>query len=152
MKKTILITAIAASIISGAALTSCESKEKKVEDAQTKVEDAKQDLKDAKDDRQAELNAEYPAYKSDAEARINANQKQIDDLRAKLAKSGGTKPLDPARQKRIDDLEKRNGDLRARLYGYEKERGDWETFKREFNHDMDEVSDAFKDLGKDNVK
>ncbi|MCW3128338.1 MAG: hypothetical protein JWO03_3996 [Bacteroidetes bacterium] len=152
MKKTILITAIAAAFLTGTALTSCESKEKKVDEAQTKVDEAKQDLKEAKKDEQKELSAEYPAYKTDAEARINANQKQIDDLRAKLSKSGGTRPLDPARQKRIDDLEKRNADLRARLYGYEKERSDWETFKREFNHDMDEIGNAFKDLGKDNVK
>jgi len=152
MKKTFLITALAAATLTGAVMTSCDNPQKKVDEAQTKVDEAKDDLKDAKNDAKNDLNAEYPAYKADMDARISANQKQIDELRAKLAKSGGSKPLDPARQKRVDDLEKRNADLRARLYGYETQKSDWETFKREFNHDMDEFGQSVKDIGKDNVK
>lgn len=151
MKKTIF-AAIATACLSGAILTSCESKQEKVQDAQENVNDAKQDLKDAKQDAANDLNAEYPAYKNDMQARIDANDKEIASLQEKLAKSGGSRPLDPARQRRVDELKQRNADLRARLYGYEKEKGDWETFKREFNHDMDELGTSIKDLGKDNVK
>ena len=146
MKKTIYFMTITA-MMAGGVLSSCESKEKKVEDAKENVVDAKQDLKDA----QKDLNAEYPAYRKDMEERIEANDKKIADLREILNKPG-KKPLDNMRKDRIDELERKNADLRSRLYGYEKERSDWESFKREFNHDMDELGNSFKDMGKDNVK
>lgn len=124
----------------------CQSKEQKVEDAKEEVQDAKQDLREA----QQELNSEYPAFKTDAEQKIDANKQRIAELRDKI--NTGGKPLDEAREKRIQELEKQNDDLRARLYGYEKERSDWESFKREFNHDMDELGNSIQDLGKNNVK
>jgi DNA-directed RNA polymerase subunit N (RpoN/RPB10) len=33
---------------------------------------------------------------------------------------------------------------------YEKSQSDWEAFKREFNHDMEELGKALKDLTVDN--
>jgi chromosome segregation ATPase len=146
MKKTILYTALTA-LAAGSILTSCESKEKKVEDAQEKVQDAKEDLKDAK----RELNAEYPAYRTDTEKRIADNEKRIAELKETINKPG-KKPLDDARAKRVDELERKNAELRSRLYGYEQERSDWESFKRELNHDMDELDASIKDVGKDNVR
>jgi chromosome segregation ATPase len=146
MKKIIFYTALSA-IAASSILTSCQSKEKKVEDAKEEVQEAKQELKEA----QQELNTEYPTFKTDAETKIADNEKRIAELREKLNKPGKA-PLDEMRKKRIDELEEKNAVLRSRLYGYEKERSDWETFKREFNHDMEGIGDAFKDLGKDNTK
>lgn len=145
MKKIFFVAALSFAV-TGTIFTSCQSKEQKVQDAQENVNDAKEDLRDAK----AELNSEYPAYKQAAEAKIDMNQKRIDDLRQKI--NTGGKPLDNARAQRIDDLQKQNADLRAKLNGYEEERSDWESFKREFNHDMDELGNAIEDLGKDNAK
>jgi len=42
--------------------------------------------------------------------------------------------------------------MRARLVAYEKSQSNWESFKREFNHDMDEIGQALKDLTVDNKK
>jgi len=145
MKKILFVAALSFAV-TGTILTSCQTKEQKVDDAQENVNDAKEDLRDAK----ADLNSEYPAYKQAAEQKIDMNQKRIDDLREKI--NTGGKPLDNARAQRIDDLQKQNADLRAKLYGYEQERSDWESFKREFNHDMDELGNALEDLGKDNNK
>lgn len=145
MKKTVMGFMLAAVSVS-AMVTGCQSKEQKVEDAQQKVEDAKQDLRDAKND----LNQEYPSYRKAEEEQIIANDKRIDDLRAKI--NTGGKPLDNYRARKIDDLKKQNDDLRARLYGYEKAHGDWESFKREFNHDMEGLDNSIKDFGKDNTK
>ena len=138
----VIVTITASSIF-----TSCDSKEKKVEEAKEEVQDAKQDLKEA----QQELNAEYPAFKTEMEVRIADNEKRIAELRVILNKPGKL-PLDELRKKRIDELEEKNAQLRSRLYGYETERSDWESFKREFKHDMDGIGDAFKDLGKNNKK
>jgi DNA repair exonuclease SbcCD ATPase subunit len=143
MKKTIYIIMLNA-VIAGAFLASCESKEQKVENAKQNVKEAKEELKQTKQ----ELNAEYPAFKRDAEEKILANDKRIAALREKLAKPGKA-PLDDAREQRIKDLEKRNAELRRRLYDYEKEHSDWESFKRQFNHDMDNLGDAFRDFGND---
>ena len=146
MKKTIFYTVLAV-IAASSIFTSCVSKEKKVEDAKEDVRDAKQELKEE----QRDLNIEYPTFKTDAETKIADNEKRIAKLREKLNKPGKA-PFDDLRKKRIDELEKKNAALKSRLYAYEKERSDWETFKREFNHDIQGIGDAFKDLGKDNTR
>ena len=143
MKKTIF-TLVVTMLMAGSIFTSCDSPSQKVDDAKDKVQDAKEELKEAKQD----LNAEYPAFKKDAEEEIAANDKRIAELRLKLAKPGKA-PLDGLRKQRIDDLEKRNAELRRRLYGYEKEHSDWEAFKRQFKHDEDNLRDAFRDFGND---
>jgi chromosome segregation ATPase len=143
MKK--IIHALALNVlVAGALLTSCQTKEQKVEESKQDVKDAKQELKDSRQ----ELNAEYPAFKSNAEEQLAANDKRIAVLRAKLAQPGKS-PLDDARAQKIDALEKRNAELRSRLSGYENERSDWGAFKSQFNHDADNLSDAFKDFGND---
>lgn len=134
-------------LAAGSILSACESKEAKVQDAKENVQKAHQELKEA----EKSLNAEYPAFKTDADIRIAENEKKIARLREELSRPG-THPLDGARKRKIDQLEQRNADLRSRLYGYEKERSDWESFKREFNHDVAGVGNSFDDLGKDNVK
>jgi predicted nucleic acid-binding Zn-ribbon protein len=140
MKKSIYTLAL----VTGTILMSCQTPAQKEEAAETKVQSAKEDLKDAKQ----ELNSEYPSFRKDAELQINDNDKQIASLRAKLDRPG-KHPLDNARKQRIDDLEKRNADLRSRLYGYETEHSDWAAFKVKFNHDKDNLRDAFKDFGDD---
>jgi len=65
-----------------------------------------------------------------------------------MKRSGKT--LDALRAKKIDALEQKNRDMRNRIAAYEKSQSDWESFKREFNHDMDELGQAFKDLTVDN--
>ena len=144
MKKTIYYTAIAV-MAAGSLFTSCQSKEQKVEDATVNVLKADKDLLVAKQ----ELNAEYPAFKTDAELQIAENDKRIAELRVQLNRPGKA-PLDGMRKKRIDELNKKNAELRARLNGYEKAPSDWETFKREFKHDMKGIGEAFKDLGTKN--
>lgn len=144
MRKTIYAMSVA-SLLACNALASCESPAQKQEVAANNVVVAKEELQQAK---QQELNAEYPAFKKKAEIEIAANDKHIAELRAKLAQPGKL-PLDDIRRQKIDDLQKRNADLKARLYGYEKERSDWLTFKAKFNHDADDLRNAFNDFGKD---
>ncbi|MBS1614269.1 MAG: hypothetical protein JST49_15725 [Bacteroidetes bacterium] len=145
MKKMFFTTAFNV-MLAAFVFTSCESKQEKVADAQEEVQEAKQELSEAK----AELNAEYPAYRTEVENRIKMNEERIAQLRKNIGNGG--KPLDAERAKRIDELEQKNAQLRARLVGYETERSDWESFKREFNHDMDELGAAIENLGKDNKK
>jgi hypothetical protein len=125
--------------------TSCETPAQKEQLAQANVTGANEELQNAK---QQQVNAEYPAFKKDAEIKIADNDKQVANLRVKLAKPGKS-PLDDMRRQKIDNLEKQNADLRSQLYGYEKGPSDWTAFKLKFNHDADNLRDAFRDFGND---
>lgn len=144
MKKTIQ-SLLLSSVLIGALLTSCEGNAQSVDAAKQNVKESKEELK------QAQLNAEYPAFKKDAEAKIAANDRHIADLRAKLGQPGKSTADDIRRQK-IDDLQKKNADLRADLATYERDHSDWAMFKARFNHDADNLNQAFKDFGNDMKK
>ncbi|MBK7408934.1 MAG: hypothetical protein IPJ40_13250 [Saprospirales bacterium] len=64
-------------------------------------------------------------------------------------KNSGT-ILDGLYAQRIETLEQKNRDLRTKMANYEQNQSDWESFKREFNHDMDELGQALKDFTVDN--
>ena len=155
MKKTIITLAAASMLIAGSAFTSCKSPAQKEDAAQTEVQDAQQNLDEAKTNADAEsqkvaTKEEWVAFKSDAELKIKSNEDRIAELTVKMNRPGEI--LDPLYKKKIQTLEQQNRDLKARLYVYEKDQTDWSTFKREFNHDMDEIGNAFKDLTVDNKK
>ncbi|MDB5284846.1 MAG: hypothetical protein JWO06_3921 [Bacteroidota bacterium] len=143
MKKSVYALALG-TIIAGMTLTSCGSKEQKLDDAKQNLQDAKEEVKVA----EKQLNPEYVSYRAEEEQKITANETRITELRTKINKPGKA-PLDDWRKKRIDELEQKNAELRSRLYGYEKERSDWEAFKSKFNSDMDKLGDDFRDFGKD---
>lgn len=132
-------------ILTAGIFASCDSKAKKVENAQENLQDSKEELKEA----QRELNEEYPLFRIEADKLIAANEVRIEELRA-IVNQPGEKLLDDLRRKRIEDLKLKNEDLRRRLDAYEIEHSDWEVFKREFNHDMDALMESLKDLGKNN--
>jgi TolA-binding protein len=84
-------------------------------------------------------------------AKIDANDKRIAELKANMVNEKKTAQADY--KKKIDDLEKRNRALKAKIDGYEGEgKENWENFKAEFNHDMDQFGQAFKDIGVRNTK
>lgn len=91
---------------------------------------------------------EWAAFKTEAEAKIEANEKRIAELKVKLKKPG--KVLDKIYVERIEALEQRNRDLRLKITAYETNKTDWEKFKEEFNHDMDELGKAISDIFTDN--
>ena len=149
MKPLIINFLVALMILAHAMLTGCQSSAEKMDAANQNVEDAREDLKEAKEDAHAEAvkvaNAEeWSAFKTESEVKINDNQKRIDELRAKMKKPGQT--FDAMYAKNIENLEERNRDLKTRIGAYETNQSDWESFKREFNHDMNEVGQALRDL------
>ncbi len=150
MKKSIYSMGLAALMLTPM-LISCETQEHKdgqVQAAQAELDQLTKDAADkAAKDKQAE---EWAAFKQETLTRIQANTDRIAELRVKKAKPG--KVLDPLYAAKIDALQERNNDLRGRLDAYEKENSDWESFKREFNSDMEGLGKAFEDLGTDNKK
>lgn len=153
MKKTIITIAVALMLIAGSVFTGCKSPAQKEENAQGEVQDAQEDLNEARNDANTETQKvataeEWSAFKSDADLKIKSNEVRIAELTVKMNKPGEI--LDPIYKKRIQTLEQQNKDLIARMDAYDKNRSDWGTFKREFNHDMDELGQALKDVTVDN--
>ena len=101
-------------------------------------------------EKEAKEAAEWATIKAKSDEKILANDVRIKELREKKAKPG--KVLDPIYAAAIDALQQRNADLQARMDAYEKEHSDWESFKTELEHDMDELGKAIEDLGVDNKK
>ena len=141
--------------IAGIISTGCNSAEKKEEAAKEEVNEAKQELKEVQEDANAEAQKiasaeEWAAFKTETEVKINDNETKIAELRVKLKKPG--KILDPHYANRIETLKAKNEELKKRIIDYETNQSDWEKFKREFNHDMDELGSALKDFSVDNKK
>jgi uncharacterized protein YukE len=146
MKKSLLTIALTTLII-GTLITSCNSSAKKVEDAAVKVDDATEELKSAKED----FNYEYNKFKVESEQRMLDNEFKIAELKANKVKL--KKEAKEEYDKTIADLEEKNSSMRTKLNDYKEEGKDkWESFKREFNRDMDELVSALKDLANNNVK
>ncbi len=146
MKKTAITLFAATLLVAGSIITSCKSPAQKEEAAQ-------QDLIEAQNDAEVESQKvataeEWASFKIEADAKIKSNDARIAELTIKLNKPGVI--LDPLYKKRIQVLEQQNKDLKARLDVYEENNSDWETFKREFNHDMDKLGQALKDFTIDN--
>ena len=93
---------------------------------------------------------EWQAFKNDAEQRLVVNEQKIADLKKQLKKPG--KLFDKMYENRIAKLEDQNRTLRMKINAYEKEQTDWEVFKREFNHDMDELGKAINNVFTDDNK
>ena len=118
-----------------------------MDDSAEEVVDAQQDLEQAK----ADYEAQYNQFKLESEEKITANEKIIADLKvySKDKKSEAKAEYD----KMIADLEIKNEAMKVKVRDYKDEGSEkWESFKREFNHDMDELGASIKDLGNNNVK
>lgn len=147
MKKTIAIISATVVLFAGTSLIGCNSPEDKVENAAENVVDAHEDLEKANQDYVNEV----ANYKREISQRTEENNVRIAEMRAKASERKAETRADY--NARIDELDRKNGEMKRKLDGYNGDnRDNWESFKSEFNHDMDELGKSFSDLGNDNVK
>jgi hypothetical protein len=74
-----------------------------------------------------------------------ANDLKIAALKLKIKKTGNN--IDSTYQKSVYVMEQRNKNLKLKMDAYKKDvNSDWQSFKREFKHDTDELGQALKDL------
>ena len=152
MKKT-LFTLVITTFMAGTVLTGCQNTSKKEEAAQDNVEDARENLDDAKEElteaRKAATEEEWNAFKASTNATITENEMRIAEMKASMRKTG--KSIDEEYAQKIDALEQKNNDIKATIKTYKNDSSsDWESFKQEYNRDMDELGEAFKNLTVDN--
>ena len=147
MKKTILTLVITMFVVT-AAFVSCKPATKEEIEAKENVQEANEELTEAKRAATAE---EWQEFKDDMNEAIKKNEERIAELKLEMKKTG--KSVDAQYEKSIDDLEQKNKDLKIKMETYKNDaNADWQSFKREFNHDMDELGNALKDLTVNNKK
>lgn len=149
MKKKIYLLGVTMLLAAATVITGCNSPSDKADKAWDDVEDAQQELDEARTDAEIQQKKvatpdQWAEFKSETDIKIKENEIRIAELKVKIMKSGET--LDEMRQKKIDALEEKNNELKNDLRDYERNNSDWETFKREFNRDMDELVQDFKDF------
>lgn len=122
----------------------CQSSSKKVENAQENVVKANEELNQA-------LKDSIQQYRIATQEKLIANEKQLAEYKAKIAIQ--KKENKAKYEEELAKLVQKNNDLKIKLENYNEENEvKWEAFKTEFNHDMDELGKAFKDLTVKNVK
>jgi len=148
MKKTMLMLAISAAAIL-TVTNGCKSNSEKVEDAQTNVQDAKADLKtvlkDSLTDAQKASNvAEWKIFRNESQAKIKNNEVRINELKTKMKNEKGSSVS--ISNRKIDSLEAKNNELVTRMDNFDRGKNDWETFKLEFNRDLNGVGESLSNF------
>ena len=136
-------------LVGGISFNGCKTPDQKVNDAQNQVDNAKDNLEKVENKAPvAEIKAanaeEWKIFKNESEAKIKTNEIRISELKSKIKRSGY--PMDNLNAKRIDTLEMQNKMLQTKVDNYSKTMTDWETFKKEFNHDLENLGEALKDF------
>jgi len=135
MKKSFFTLAIA-TFVMGSILISCKPNTEKEQEAQESVDSAKVAV--TKDEERKE-------FKDDTNAKNEENNAKIAELKLRIKKTG--KEIDKSYQNSIDTMEQKNNDLKAKLDSYKNDvDSDWQSFKREFNHDIDLLGQSLKDF------
>lgn len=119
----------------------------------TNTDEVKENLVEAKeslDKAKKEYVLRYQAFKLESDNKIAENEKVIAELKAKAKMESNAAKQDF--EKELTVLEQKNQSLKEKM-SYYKDEGDdkWESFKMEFNQDMDSLGQALKDLTKNNT-
>lgn len=147
-------------LTAGVVFTDCKDDrhDRKIENAQEELHDAKVDAREDVHDAEGKFQKEYEDFKVESQDRIRNNELEIKRYRDDGATLKMNKADRTEYDNRITTLEERNAEMKRKMDDYDREtdkakrQEKWESFKAEFNRDMDEVGQAFKNLGKDNKK
>lgn len=143
MKTSILVIAASTFIT----VVSCNSPVEKVKNAQEEVAIANANL----DKANQEYIADILNYRKEVAQKIDANNASIVEFKARIEHE--KKETRAEYNKKMEELEKKNSDAKKKMDEYNQEgKENWEKFKAEFSHDMDELGKAFKDLTVKNTK
>jgi regulator of protease activity HflC (stomatin/prohibitin superfamily) len=151
MKRIKLSLTVAAILLAIGVFMRCESSVQKEDDAQAKVLEAEQELEAAQNTAKAQQAVsveEWEIFKRESELKIKKNELRIAEIKIKMNKPGKT--LDAIYAKRIETLEQKNKALKVIMETYVNSPSDWESFKSEFSHDINELGEALKDITVDN--
>lgn len=134
-------------LISLATLTNCNTPAQKVEKAEVNVVEANKDLEKANQ----EYLTDIENYRLETADKLVINEKSIIEFNARI--ESRKKDATADYKAKVAELNKKNTDMRKRMDDYKADgKEKWESFKAEFNHDMEELAKSFEDLTVNNVK
>lgn len=150
MNKPVIVLTLVG-FMAASVLNSCQnSSSSKIDNKEDKLLKEQEDVVEAKQDLNQALRDSVRQFKLDAQNTISENNRKIDEFKEKIA--NGKKAARDKYEVKISDLERKNKELQKRLDEFNDENGEkWASFKREFNHDMDEIGNSLKDMTEDNV-
>jgi hypothetical protein len=107
--------------------------------------DANQVLKEANREAHSEWQEDWLTFKQDMDKVVSENERRILDLRAEVARVDAR--YQDGYNTRIDQVERRNSDLRNRVANY-KNHGDsdWNAFKTSIRQDFDDLGASIRDI------
>lgn len=146
MKNTILKLTVLSFFIFGSIQLNAQT-DRKASKARSDMKEAEKDLKIAKND-SAE---DFLKFKKESEESIADNQSKINELKKKKFENNNEEQQKYDRK--MMDLEAKNNKLRKQINSSDDTKTSmWSSFKREFSHDLNELGNAFKDIGVNNEK
>ena len=143
-----LASFMVALVLIGACTSPPEMNESSEIDAGKDLIDTKKDLDEARKD----YLEKYETFRMESNDKIAENEKAIAILKSSKSKNKAAKA---DLNEWLEVLEGKNESLKAEMNSYQyKEDGNekWESFKQEFNHDMETLGSALRDLTQNNVK
>jgi len=109
--------------------------------------DSQQDYKEV----QRKSDYEFLKFKKESQATIRNNEKKISDIKRKFSKFSSREKAEFQRNLRI--VEQKNAKLKRQLSNYrERQQDKWMSFKRDFNRDLNEVSNSLRDFKIENKR
>jgi hypothetical protein len=143
--KIIFIAFIAIAAITGCNF-STEQKAETLEKAKVNVAEASRDLDMARAD-----SAEYANYKIESDKRLRENELLIADMKDKMKSE--RKEAMVKYKKELDSLDFQNSQLRNNMHTYNSQgKANWESFKKDFNKELDALGKAISQLAERNMK
>lgn len=145
MKNTLKLTVTLIVLIAAITVISCKSSAKEAE--YTNEMELKNDQIFIKKQHAEEVEN----YKKEMTTKTDAFAKNLTEFNERIVTE--KKEVTANYKQKLAELDKKNSDLKKKMDDYKSEGMEqWESFKTEFNHDMNELGTALKDLVVDNEK
>jgi hypothetical protein len=143
--KTLLVGIGAFAMVVTTHFPAFSQEDKRSAQARKELAEAKKNLTKAKID----SSADFEQFKLEAENKIEENKKKITELR--LADADLSMDLKKKYDKKITALQEKNDKLQKQIdESADTKTSKWTEFKKEFNQDMNELTDAIKNIGRRN--
>jgi hypothetical protein len=113
------------------------------------MNDAAVETDAAVDDAAADWRTERDEYRAEANRRIERNDEELERMRVELKSKKAEARRDY--EEEIAELDSRNERMKARIAeNKDDSREGWNNFKREFDHDMEDLGNSISNVFKDN--
>jgi hypothetical protein len=144
-----MITLAVTMVIGGLIFSGCNTQTRKIDysiaNGAESTQDLKKGMKEVSEELKNALNVQdWLIFKKVSEFKIRDNDIRIAELKVKMQRRG-MKP-DPMYRKKLNGLENVNLEMKKKLRVYSENQYEWNSYKNEFKHDLDQLGQTLTDL------